>query len=293
MTLVKPSAEALNTSCWKQAVRLAFDGAAYAYDAHAAIQRETLPTLVHCWQGLSGFPQPTTWMDMGTGTGEAAFAFSQYAFSNKVLQPSANPTLASPPVLYLNDCSGEMLTLAQQKLEKHPLGVSIHPVLGDSETLVFPQALLDGISAHWVLQWIPDWQAALDHWWQHTHCLAFTVPLNDSFKEWGGACSTVGVASTLNSCHYPSLKSLTEWCHRQGAGQLIIKNEVLTQHFASGHDFLRSLKAIGAHTPFPKATSSSLRPVLKATSGGFSVTTHVAWVVMARAPIGSTESRSV
>jgi hypothetical protein len=287
MTLVQPSLEALDPMCWKQSVRLAFDGAAHAYDAHAAIQRDTLKTLVECWQRLSDVPQLTSWMDMGTGTGEAALAFSQAALH------SSGPEKHSSRILYLNDCSEAMLCVAQKKIvEKFP-ELIVQPCLGDSETLVFPSAPLDGISAHWVLQWIPNWEVALDHWWHHTQCLALTVPLNDSFNEWDEACSTVGVASTLNARHYPNLAALTEWCHCQGAGQVILKNELVTQHFASGHDFLRSLKVIGAHTPFSKNTPSSLRPVLRATQGGFLVTTHVAWVVMAHASVGSNESRPV
>lgn len=262
---------------WKQSVRQAFGAAAPGYDTHAILQRDTLPTLIDCLKTITESAALNTVVDLGTGTGAAALAVV------KLLEECEGPKALASKVIYLNDCSDEMLSLAEKKLRAIRPHLTLHTLAGDAGSLVFPVGGVDVVTAHWVLQWIPDWQTALNHWWQHTQCLAFTVPLRDSFDEWHQACDEAGVAFTLNSKGYPTLAEITQLCESFHPEQLTIKETKMTQHFASGHEFLTSLKKIGAHTPLGKA-SASLRPVLRATQHGFSVSTHVAWVALSRQP---------
>ena len=263
---------------WKHWVRQAFGGAAHTYDTHAIPQRDTLPTLIDCLKTITEPAALNTVVDLGTGTGAAALAVAHFL----------NDSEDASKVFYLNDCSDEMLSLAEKKLRAIRHHLTLHTLAGDAGSLAFPVGGVDAMTAHWVLQWIPDWQTALNHWWQHTQCLAFTVPLNTSFSEWQAACESVGTVSTLNSSSYPALETLAHACELLQPEQWVIKDTVITQHFASGHKFLTSLKKIGAHTSLSGVSSTSLRKVLRATVDGFSVSTHVAWVAMARNPKNET-----
>lgn len=116
----------------KQAVRAAFDKAADAYDAVAAVQREACDRLLTLVQANGITPR---WiLDGGCGTGYAL--------------PHLHRTFPSAQLLALD--------FAPAMLRRHPPGIAL-PLCGDLEHLPLANDSLDAVWSSYALQWChPD-----------------------------------------------------------------------------------------------------------------------------------------
>lgn len=101
--------------------------------------------------------------------------------------------------------------------------------------------------------------------------LALSLPGAGSFSEWSAAHAALGL-----SCGVPRLPAAQELVARFPAGgALTLTTETFAVRHASGLDFARSLKALGAALPRPDhapLSPAQLRAVLASLSGPFDVT---------------------
>lgn len=118
----------------KRAVRAAFDKAADAYDAVAAIQRSACDRLLALASAQS--LQPQRILDAGCGTGYAL------------------------PGLHRHFPNAELIALdfAPAMLRRHPVGLA-HPVCADMERLPLADASIDALWSSYALQWCHPRQA--------------------------------------------------------------------------------------------------------------------------------------
>jgi malonyl-ACP O-methyltransferase BioC len=239
---------------WSQVIREAF-GRAETYTEHAQVQRLVAERL-----------------------------------ASRILLP-----LAAPAILELGCGTGLLSRLLQQRWPQGtllcsdlswPMVQRCRAQLTPSERLRF--AVLDGedppllrdqfdlIAASMVMQWFSQPAAAL----RRCHALlrpggsiAMATLAPGSFQEWQRACQAAGVAHGLH--RYPSASA---W---QAAwpfpADCRLEEEKITVQHPSGLDFLRGLRAIGAHLPaagYQAHSAGEMRRLLRTLSDpqGVSIT---------------------
>ena len=228
----------------KQAVARRFGEAAASYDRFATMQRLAAETLAR--RILSaGLPRHPRILEIGCGTGLLTEALA-------VRLPDADWTIT--------DLSADMLRRCRARFPAHPPGASRHFVAMDAERHFVAMdaeapavgAGFDLICGGLVMQWFEDQRTALHGLaglLNDGGLLAVSTLCADSFTGWRAALDGEGVPAARPA--YPSLDILQAGWPIGGAGSWQI--ETLLDRHASGIDFLRGLRAIGADLPHPGA----------------------------------------
>ena len=225
---------------YKEKIRHHFSRAVESYDKEALTQKKAAQHLVHLLtQGLP--KKPDTILDVGTGTG---FVVKELCS----LFPHANYTL--------NDLSDAMLHKAQANLN-----LQLTLLGGDAEKMLFPKSPYDLITSNLTLQWFTSLEQGIRHLFCQCKTLAFTTLLDNTFWQWRTAHDALKLPSGLHN--YPSLSQAQELCLALRPQQAIFDRQNYSLSFANPKQFVNHLKNLGAHTPHPSYTNSSLRHFLR------------------------------
>lgn len=207
----------------------AFSGAE-AYDEHAVVQREVAGRLADRIAMLN-LPQAAEVCEIGCGTG-----FLGEALGGRLPHASWLAT----------DISPEMLARARRRLAHDPRFAF---ALVDAEA---PDLLegrrFDLICSSLAAQWFSDLPAVLDRLASRlkpSGHLLLTTLVEGTFREWIRAHQEVELAA--GSWAYPTRAALAAMRPRALVGE--VEQETRVQAFPDSASFLRSLRAIGAHTP--------------------------------------------
>jgi malonyl-CoA O-methyltransferase len=167
-----------------------FDKSSKTYDQVAGVQKESAKILTKLL--VTKFPDfnPSTILDLGTGTGFATEELLLYFKNSKYL---------------LNDISGKMLERAKSKLQNYQ---NISFAEGDIEEENFAHHQL--IIANFVLQLVDDFKKTVKKLSAKSDVIAFNVMLDGSFKEWSDLYQNANLASPITN--YPSVKEVEKYC---------------------------------------------------------------------------------
>lgn len=241
-------------SNFQQRVAARFATAVESYDAHSALQRHAAVRLAACIATASLPPRPRI-LEFGCGTGHLTERLTVHL-------PGAR--------LLATDIAPEMVAACRQRLAGQgnlrcavldacrPAGVDFY----------------DLICANLVVQWFADLPAVLATWRRLLApggMLALSLLGQETFSEWRAAHARLGLRpGTL------ALRSAGEYRQAFPVGHFTMIADRWVDRPASGLDFLRSLRAIGADTPLPghqPLSAAGLRRVLR-TLGPSPTITH-------------------
>jgi malonyl-CoA O-methyltransferase len=237
----------------KARIAQAFSLRAGTYDEAGALQWLIARRLAERI-GLAAVP-PQRILEIGCGTG---FLSARLAHA----YPESD--------LLLTDIAPAMLNLCRSRMG----GRHRYRVL-DGER---PEALTgqyDLIASSLAFQWFADLRGGLE---RLSHLLApggrmlFATLGCQTLVEWRQVHADLGLP--CGTQNYPSAEDIP-WPAGFSHG---VDAELETQAYANGVDFVRSLKALGAHEPAPgyrPLPSGAFRRLLTSLEGGFSVTYHV------------------
>lgn len=140
-----------------------------------------------------------------------------------------------------------------------------------------PPGRYDLVVSSLALQWLEDIESGLQ---RLSRCLApggtlaFATLGEDTFREWIGAHSALGLPSGVRT--YPSASELGRMWPRDGDGA--VDEERIVVPYSDARSFLRTLKAIGASTPrsgHRPLSPSALKRVLERLGPDCTLTYHV------------------
>ena len=236
----------------KERIARAFSSGAARYDAVAPVQRLVAARLAA--RIVARGVAPRRILEIGCGTGMLSAALAA-AF------PHAQ--------MLLTDISPAMLARCRARL-----GEEYEYMLLDGE---HPQAAgrFDLIVSSLAMQWFTDLRGGLG---RLSACLApggrmvFATLGAGNFAEWVAAHEALGLVCGTPA--YPALEALPWPAGVSHAAE----EEFVVQPYASGADFARSLKELGAGEPAPghrPLPPGAFRRVLESLQGGFEVTYHV------------------
>ncbi len=243
-------------SARKARIARAFSVGAARYDAVAPVQRLVAARLAArvAARGLA----PRRILEIGCGTGMLSAALA-------AVFPEAR--------MLLTDVSPAMLARCRARLGERP---EYHDYMVlDGEHPAAAGGGFDLIVSSLAMQWFGDLRGGLA---RLAACLApggrmmFATLGEGNFAEWAAAHAALGLACGMPA--YPALGALPWPEGRAHAGA----EEFIRQPYASGAEFARSLKALGAGEPAPgyrPLPPGAFRRVLESLQGGFEVTYHV------------------
>ena len=221
----------------KQAIAGRFGRAAIGYDLAAPVQRLAAERLAQ--RILSaGLPRRPRILEVGCGTG-----FLTECLAARL--PEADWTIT--------DLSAAMLRRCRARLAPGPAGSWRQFVAMDAEAPAVAPGF-DLICGGLVMQWFEDRRTALRGLAGLLNAggiLAVSTLCADSFAGWHAALEAEGAAAAMPQHPTPDLLR-AEW---PGGGAGDWQAETLLDRHASGIDFLRRLRAIGADLPRPGAAA--------------------------------------
>jgi malonyl-CoA O-methyltransferase len=241
-------------------IRQAFS-AAEAYDEHARVQRATAERLAEVVASLA-LPDRPAICEIGCGTG----------FLSEALRRSV------PEGRFLaTDISEQMLLRARRRLgDDSRFEWAI--VDGERPDDLAAKAPFDVICSSLAAQWFSDLGGAL------SRLTAFLRPggtllvgtlAEGTFAEWRRAHAACGLQPGT-----PDYLNASELLALAPAGTAAeVQMSTFVDRVGSGHAFLRSLRAIGAHTPSPEhraLNAGQMRRVLRAFGSSPQVTYEIA-----------------
>jgi malonyl-CoA O-methyltransferase len=252
----------------KPAIVRAFDRAE-DYEAHAHVQRTTALRLAGHIAQLDLPPAPRV-LEIGCGTGFLSRELVR-------LLPGAS--------LVLTDISEAMVGRTRAAIGD-AANIRYQAMDGEHPALPGP---FDLICSSLAFQWFENLGqsvALLCDVLAPGGYLLFSTLAAGTFAEWRAAHSRAGLAPATRD--YPSLLDLGETC--PPGTSLRIDAQTVTEQHLKGLNFVRGLKAIGAHTPWqPRAPlpPGALRRVLRAfDESGASATYEIAHVILRKVPEG-------
>lgn len=216
----------------KGQVREAFGLAAATYDQHAEVQRQVAERLA---ERIGALPLPAAprVLEIGCGTG--------------LLHAALRPRLNFGEWVF-SDLSPAMVEKARDRFGAQPHTRFV--VMDGEQPCCHPDAGFDLICSSLSFQWferLPESVAALRRLLAPGGWLAFSTMAEGSFHEWRQAHARLGLEAATP--RYPAPADLAAFW--PGAR---VEEEHLVQAYASGRDFLRQLKGIGAQVPAPVAS---------------------------------------
>lgn len=228
-------------------VRQAFS-AADAYDEHAHVQRLAGGRLANEVAAL-GLGEGAAICEIGCGTG-----FLSEELARRI--PGAR--------FLVSDISPEMLARARGRLAGDAR-IEFEVIDGERPEALRRRPLFDVICSNFAVQWFSDLAGAVERllgFVKPGGCVLVTTLTAATFGEWRQAHAKLGLEAGTPA--YPSLADLAAMTPAQGATTVEVSAYV--ERFASGQAFLRSLRALGAHTPSQThrpLTSGQMRRVLR------------------------------
>jgi malonyl-CoA O-methyltransferase len=251
MTLTHPN---------RDRIRQAFS-AADAYDDHAKVQRATAERLADLVSSLP-LPGRPAICEIGCGTG-----FLTEALAHRIAEGRFLAT----------DLSAQMLLRARRRLgddSRFEWAV----VDGERPDGLAATAPFDVICSNLAAQWFSDLGGALTRlaaFLRPGGTLLVTTLAEGTFAEWRQAHADCGLSP--GTPDYPSESELLALAPAGTTAE--VKTSTYVDPVASGHAFLRSLRAIGAQTPSDghrTLTAGQMRRVLRAFEARPQVTYQIA-----------------
>ena len=236
-----------------------FGNAATSYDQVGSVQLASAEHLCGLIPGDT-VKSMNSLLDVGTGTGYVAEILSK-----------ANPTCQ----ITLNDISPEMLAAAEQKLSHCP---RLTTELGDAETHIFASKPYDLIVSNLTVQWFRNRQAGLGHLLSQGKVLAFSTLAENTFIEWQQAYDRLGLTSSLHP--QPSIDELTQLVRGLSSRPPILDTKVVPITFDQPGDFVRYLGQLGAQTPRPGRSASTLSQVIPTIEAPFTVSYEIFYAIV-------------
>lgn len=227
-----------------------FSARAAAYDSAARVQPLVAARLAAKLQG-----NPSRILEIGCGTGGLSVHLVR-------LFPDAE--------LVLTDIAAPMLKLCRKCVGERALYK-----LMDGERPEAELGRFDLIVSSLAMQWFDDLSGSihrLARMLKPGGRLVFTTLGSENFPEWRTLLEAYGAGLGLHD--YPAAKAFP-WPSGL-AGE--VEEEFLQETHASGADFLKSLKAIGAGAPragHEPISQVKMRHLLAATADGFTATYHI------------------
>jgi malonyl-CoA O-methyltransferase len=238
----------------KDRITSAFGSQAGVYDAAADVQWLVANRLAERIEAVR-LPKAPRILEVGCGTGFLSIRLAE-AF------PSAE--------LVLTDIAPSMLERCRARVGDWPRYVVV-----DGERPRGLDGEFDLIAASLAFQWFVDLRGGLQ---RLSALLApggrmmFTTLGRKTFGEWRAAHSRLGLA-----CGTPEYPSADDFPWPAGFDHSL-DEELVEQPYADGHDFVRTLKALGASEPVPgyrPLSPGAFRRLLASLEEGFSATYHV------------------
>lgn len=194
-------------------------------------------------------------LEIGCGTG----LFSQHLLSQF---PQAS--------LLLTDIAPSMVQICNARFSNYS---QVATACMDSETLSYPKEF-DLIASSMTLHWVGNIKACINNLTNHLApggVLMFSMLGENSLYEWREMCEQfhVPAATLLFPAH--------QWL-KNAFPMLQIEIEMIKQPYASAHDFLNSLKSLGARAPYSghvPASAGKLRKLLRHYSNPIEMTYEV------------------
>jgi malonyl-CoA O-methyltransferase len=238
----------------KDQITQRFSKAASTYDTVAFVQHACAQRLVAALRAHSPSPwAPSSILDVGTGTG--------YVVDNlHPLFPQATYTL--------NDIAPAMLDYCQNKFTDH----GFQYCLGDIETMSI--SYCDLIVSNFALQWVSDLPCVLKKLYDHSHVLAYTCILEETFSKWYDALESYGISRP----YYPNLTQVYETISDLSPAQFWVTSERIPIAFSQGSQLMRYLQHLGASASTRVEMSTLPRSLL--TLFPIEVHYHVAYCII-------------
>lgn len=242
---MKPPRHRAASADFAQRVAARFAAAAVAdtYDAHSPAQRHAAAQLAGRI-ATAGLPPRPRVLEIGCGTGHLTERLALHLPGARILATDIAPAMVAACRARLGDAP----RFAYATLD------------GTRPAVTGP---FDLVCANLAAQWFPDLPAALrglTRLLAPGGLLALSLLGERTFKEWRDAHEVLGLrAGALR------LPSAARCRAAFPAGVLELEREIWTDRPASGLDFLRGLRAIGADTPAPghaRLSPAALRRVL-------------------------------
>ena len=172
--------------------------------------------------------------------------------------------------LVLTDIAASMLARCKSRVGERPRYLVV-----DGERPEGLDGQFDLIASSLAFQWFVDLPAGLR---RLASLLApggrmmFATLGRDTFGEWRSAHQALGLV-----CGTPDYPGADDFPWPNGVG-CQMEEEILRQPYADGHDFVRSLKALGAGEPSPghrPLSPGAMRRLLASLEGGFAASYHI------------------
>lgn len=244
----------------------AFDDASPHYETAAGLQRDVAGKLAKRIDRLN-INEPPKVLEIGCGTG----------FLTKSLMPIV------PDARWLiSDIAPGMVEHCRASLPHEPHATFL-VMDGESPSI---EGGFDLICASLVFQWFEDLEQSivqLAKMLRPGGHLAFATLVRGTFHEWRAVHRMFGLSAATPA--FPSAATIDSFWPKFGIGS--IEEEEILQTYDTAHDFLMTLKAIGATTPssdHEPLPAGSLRRILRHLDqqGSLTITYQVAYGIFTR-----------
>ncbi len=229
------------------------------YDLVADVQKSCALKLINQLQTNLPEFNPTSVLDIGTGTGYAA---------NQLLSIFPNSSYS------LNDISPNMLKLARKNLATC---AKAQFILGDMETIDFADHQL--VIANMSLQWANNLNALLKKLYNSSNVLAFSCLLDGTFNQWSKLFTELAIPSPIHQ--YPQSQELQNYLLSLNPTRYFFDVAEYTLEFASPDLFIQYLKNLGANYSTQEIPITSLRKILKNREKSLTISYKVFFAIIA------------
>ncbi len=212
----------------KRRVAESFDRAAQSYDRHDFLQREVAARALERLDYVA--LQPSTILDIGSGTGRCARALATRYKRARVVQCDLAPAM-----------------LHQARKQERRLFSRQRFVAADIEHLPFREGAFQLVFSSLALQWCPDLLGAFSQVrrsLQTAGLFMFTTLGPDTLRELRKAWSTISSAPHVNQ--FLDMHDIGDTLGRAGFGDPVMETEYLSVPYEDVMTLMRDLKGIGA-----------------------------------------------
>jgi malonyl-CoA O-methyltransferase len=237
----------------KKKIQQRFDAASVTYETVATVQKNCADILITTLQAQWPLLQPSSMLDLGTGTGYGAERLSSCF-------PDARLTL--------NDLSPNMLATAQEKLHAH---CEANDKVGDFEALNLGH--YDLIFSNLAFQWADDLKKTLQKYYQTSQFFAFSCLLDGTFQAWDKLLQKHLCELPLNT--HPSREYLERFLLSLNPEHAFFTTHAFQLTFQSPKAFMLYLKQLGASSGNRTLSMSQMKQLIQLPSEPLHMTYHV------------------